>query len=637
MTASSSLSLARSQLIENLSLDDDTSALECALARNAFTKRELTKDFTKNLPLASLAARPAGGTRWCEMPFKLPVFTVSAVEYRKLRAAEGGAASDDGARVFRTPSQTELPALLSFLRFAALAHHRRALEAKAAAAASLAGKTVLLSGLVGRTALNGRTGVASTFNAASGRYTVVVDGETLALNASNLQVAEGGDGAAAPSSRRPIGAMMLECTSAKETSADDDAAAAGSSGAGGGAEGGAEGVGDSDGPDDDDDAEDQGAHDELKEPPSAFELYCKAKRAKVQADHPGFGPTRVSDWLTLRWSKIPAERKAKYEAKAAKLKAKHDMKKARAGSAAAPRPIATARDVEPGPGPAPARIATAQDIDPGPILVNCPRVLIGKFDAGATQVSFDGKHISFMLGHPTPVSEQYVLVNLTVTAMTKFEVDKSRGTLCFWGMWDLVTSLRLVVPGMAHLPFAHEFDNLYQPFKSDHEPESSIFIEFDKAAYVTRSGDIASRSWPSKILAVNPQYERLVRFTDGHPGRVVLQPRLSGTAASSSAASAPAPAPAPAPAASWAEALNGASGVAAGSVGLAGSSSRDSLGSAPSVRGFGRLLADSAPAAAPSGAAAKRPAPAPAPAPAAKKKAKAQPTANDVVIDLDSD
>ena len=288
-----------------------------------------------------------------------------------------------------------------------------------------------------------------------------------------------------------------------------------------------------------------------------------------------------------------------------------------------PPPAALARAPAAAPGRAPARIATAQGIEPGPILVNCPRVLIGKFDAGATQVSFDAKHISFMLGHPTPASEQYMFAHLPVTEMIKFEVDKSRGTLCFWGMWDL--------------PFAHELDDLYKPFVTHHEPESSIFMEFDKKAYTTCSGDEASRSWPKKILAVNPKFKSIVRFTDGHPGRVVLQPRLSGTAASSSAASAPAPAPAPAPAASWAEALNGASGVAAGSVGLAGSSSRDSLGSAPSVRGFGRLLADSAPAAAPSGAAAKRPAPAPAPAPAAKKKAKAQPTANDVVIDLDSD
>jgi hypothetical protein len=119
----------RSELIENLRLADDTPALECALARNAFTKKELTRDFYKSLPAASLAARPPCAA-WHQMPFAMPVFTVSAVSYEELD--HGGGDGD----VFTTRQQTELPALLSFLRYAALAHNRRALDAPPAGAAS---------------------------------------------------------------------------------------------------------------------------------------------------------------------------------------------------------------------------------------------------------------------------------------------------------------------------------------------------------------------------------------------------------------------------------------------------------------------------------------------------------------------
>ena len=110
---------------------EETPAVECALARNAFTKRELTRDFTKNLPAAALAKRPPC-TQWHKLPFSLPVFTVSAVEYQKLSSATSPRAAsprdEDAAQVFTSAAQTEMPALGRFLRYAALAHHRRGLE-----------------------------------------------------------------------------------------------------------------------------------------------------------------------------------------------------------------------------------------------------------------------------------------------------------------------------------------------------------------------------------------------------------------------------------------------------------------------------------------------------------------------------
>lgn len=55
-------------------------------------------------------------------------------------------------------------------------------------AAPLSNKRVLISRLLARPDLNGLIGEAGEFNAASGRYTVVVNGESVALKAANLQI-----------------------------------------------------------------------------------------------------------------------------------------------------------------------------------------------------------------------------------------------------------------------------------------------------------------------------------------------------------------------------------------------------------------------------------------------------------------
>ena len=55
-----------------------------------------------------------------------------------------------------------------------------------ALAAPLIGKTVVLSGLLVRPDLNGKVGEALEFDTSTSRYTVIVNGETLALKSSNL-------------------------------------------------------------------------------------------------------------------------------------------------------------------------------------------------------------------------------------------------------------------------------------------------------------------------------------------------------------------------------------------------------------------------------------------------------------------
>ena len=71
--------------------------------------------------------------------------------------------------------------------------------------------------------------------------------------------------------------------------------------------------------------------DELKRPPSAYLLYCNNKREKVKLENPDASATDMIKILAEKWKGISDERRQKYEAEAAALKAEYDKKKAALG------------------------------------------------------------------------------------------------------------------------------------------------------------------------------------------------------------------------------------------------------------------------------------------------------------------
>jgi len=70
------------------------------------------------------------------------------------------------------------------------------------------------------------------------------------------------------------------------------------------------------------------AKDELKRPPSGYLLYCNNKREKVKQENPDASATDMMKILAEKWKGISDERRQKYEAEAAALKAEYDKKKA---------------------------------------------------------------------------------------------------------------------------------------------------------------------------------------------------------------------------------------------------------------------------------------------------------------------
>eukprot|EP00966_Prymnesium_polylepis_P146253 3378345-Prymnesium_polylepis.1 len=77
-------------------LPDGSSATTCALARNAFTKASLSRDFYAEVQPAWLPCNKPPPTGWEGGAFELPVFTLSARDYQILsgmRPHDGGEAA----------------------------------------------------------------------------------------------------------------------------------------------------------------------------------------------------------------------------------------------------------------------------------------------------------------------------------------------------------------------------------------------------------------------------------------------------------------------------------------------------------------------------------------------------------------
>lgn len=86
-----------------------------------------------------------------------------------------------------------------------------------------------------------------------------------------------------------------------------------------------------------------------KRPLSAFLLYCNNKRDKVRAENPDASMVDVTRILAEKWKGISDERRTKYNAEAADLKAKYEKEKSAfeaksKGSAAKPSPAKSKKD-----------------------------------------------------------------------------------------------------------------------------------------------------------------------------------------------------------------------------------------------------------------------------------------------------
>ena len=74
-----------------------------------------------------------------------------------------------------------------------------------------------------------------------------------------------------------------------------------------------------------------------------------------------------------------------------------------------------------------------------PYELQSKRIRVGTWDCGATPISFSAKTIQWIPaeGHPVPGStNEYPYITLPISAITGFQVDKVKGGLAFWTLWD---------------------------------------------------------------------------------------------------------------------------------------------------------------------------------------------------------
>lgn len=140
-------SLNRWEMVQNLRLAEDATALECALARNRFAAKRIKSDFREGLRDIAMAAGGDEGEADLDREVdptlarrlqacKIPVFTVSSRDYQSLSGL-----IDEPPVVFSDLYDTGIPALQSFL-------YLRSLEGEEALLRRLAARiTVLLNSI----------------------------------------------------------------------------------------------------------------------------------------------------------------------------------------------------------------------------------------------------------------------------------------------------------------------------------------------------------------------------------------------------------------------------------------------------------------------------------------------------------
>ena len=145
--------------------------------------------------------------------------------------------------------------------------------------------------------------------------------------------------------------------------------------------------------------------------------------------------------------------------------------------------------------PAVQRGRQAASVLPQRFELQTKRVYLGKWNCGPTTVilKVNEEHPYGLLeffpaeGYGLGDARRYVNVPYDLSACTRFEVDKTNGTLCFWSMWE--------PPWMDLLG-----TDMYAPFVSHEYPKSSLFIQYDKKAFDVEDAP----QWPSTFVRLPP-------------------------------------------------------------------------------------------------------------------------------------
>lgn len=157
--------LQRSEIIKSLKLPRATTTEECAVARNTFTKQRLQSDFYDGIAEMASVAGDHVSREELESRYRLPVFTVSSVDFQKLA---GFRSLEDGPGLWADPVGTEIPLIVKHLHDQAILRRAVAVKEQSQAVASFAERLKVFCGGATDIPAATRQKAKSTFDAVVG-------------------------------------------------------------------------------------------------------------------------------------------------------------------------------------------------------------------------------------------------------------------------------------------------------------------------------------------------------------------------------------------------------------------------------------------------------------------------------------
>ena len=199
---------------------------------------------------------------------------------------------------------------------------------------------------------------------------------------------------------------------------------------------------------------------------------------------------------------------------------------ATACTSAAPPALAPALAPVPAPAPplsSPAKPASSAKEQRGAsslsndFTLQTKRVTMGTWDCGPATVTFSANNIiwtpeqTYGLAQGVPGTDEYPLISVPMATVTRVEVDKMRGALAIWSLWDA--------------PF--DLHGRWKPMAGAVDPASSIYIQYDAAPFQGNGPP-----WPSGIFKASEKIRSMVSFVGpglitGRKSCVVAKPSSS--------------------------------------------------------------------------------------------------------------
>ena len=131
--------------------------------------------------------------------------------------------------------------------------------------------------------------------------------------------------------------------------------------------------------------------------------------------------------------------------------------------------------------------------------LNASETTVGTVSFGPAKVNFLPDYIVWQAAPDKALFDgSCPIITIPVGSISDFHIDKRSGRLAIWTSYEF--------------PFSSQIQSRYSPSRGRDEPESSIFFQYNPAAFRLPGGG----EWPSDILKVAPKLKQVKRYSRIH-------------------------------------------------------------------------------------------------------------------------